>query len=302
MKQQTIDLSFARAARVVPETGDSVRFFLVGCGGTGSWLAPSIARLARTLLDSGREVSVTFIDDDRVEAGNIPRQNFCRAELGLHKSVALAVRYSAAWNVEIAAVTEKFYRALLEDDWGGGWRARNHAALTVIIGCVDNAKARRSIHQALVAINYLNLPQSHYWLDCGNAKESGQVLLGSAPTADHLRGAFKNSKLCRALPAPSLVAPELLKARQEERAKQRMSCAELMALNMQSLMVNQRVAAEGADYLYRLTGGAPLRRFATYFDCETGTARSTYVTPEEVARVAGKPKEFVEAEKAVRAA
>jgi PRTRC genetic system ThiF family protein len=285
---QTIDLSFARAARVVPETGDAVRVFLVGCGGTGSWLAPSVARLARTLADSGREVSVCFVDDDRVEEANIPRQNFCRAEVGLRKSVALAVRYSAAWNVEIAAVTEKFYPALLTEDLGGGWRATRGDALTVIVGCVDNAKARRSIHAALEGANYPNLPQAHWWLDCGNAKESGQVLLGSAPTPEHLRDAFPNAKLCRSLPAPSLVAPELLKARQEERAAKRMSCAELMALNMQSLMINQEVASKAADYLWRLTGGAPLRKFATYFDAETGTARSLYVTPEELARAVGK--------------
>jgi PRTRC genetic system ThiF family protein len=283
---QTIDLSFARAARVVPETGDAVRFFLVGCGGTGSWLAPSIARLARVLAESGREVSVTFVDDDRVEEGNIPRQNFCDAEKGLHKSVALAVRYSAAWNVEIAAVTDKFYPALLTQDYGGGWRATRFDALTVVVGCVDNAKARRSIHAALKGVNRLNLPQAHWWVDCGNSEESGQVLCGSAPTPEHLKGAFPKEKLCRSLPAPSLVAPELLKARQEERAAKRMSCAELMAANVQSLMVNQRVAAEAGDYLYRLTGDAPLRKFATYFDCETGNARSLYATREEVARVA----------------
>lgn len=293
-KQQTIDLSFARAARVVPETSDAVRFYLVGCGGTGSWLAPSIARLASTLAESGREVSVSFIDDDRVEVGNIPRQNFVRAEVGLHKSVALAVRFSAAWNVEIAAVTEKFNRALLQEDVGMGMRAQRYDALTIIIGCVDNARARRSIHAALSACNFEGLQQAYWWLDCGNSKESGQVLLGSAPTPEHLRESFKTRKLCRSLPSPGLIAPELLKARKEENAAKRMSCAELMALNMQSMMINQQVAGFAAEYLFRLTGGAPLRRFATYYDAETGNARSLYVTQDEVARAVGQKAEQLE--------
>jgi hypothetical protein len=42
---------------------------------------------------------------------------------------------------------------------------------------------------------------------------------------------------------------------------------------VQSDRVNVRVAAEVADYLYRMAAGS-LKRFATYFDLESGTARS----------------------------
>jgi hypothetical protein len=40
---------------------------------------------------------------------------------------------------------------------------------------------------------------------------------------------------------------------------------------VQSESVNVRVAAEAADYLYRMAAGN-LKRFATYFDLESGTA------------------------------
>jgi hypothetical protein len=46
--------------------------------------------------------------------------------------------------------------------------------------------------------------------------------------------------------------------------------------------VNQRVAAEAADYLLRLTPSHNLKRFATYFDLSAGSCRSTYVTPDNV--------------------
>jgi hypothetical protein len=45
--------------------------------------------------------------------------------------------------------------------------------------------------------------------------------------------------------------------------------------------VNVRVAAEAADYLYRMAAGN-LKRFATYFDLESGTARSLYITQQSV--------------------
>ncbi|MCL1470333.1 hypothetical protein [Argonema antarcticum] len=60
-----------------------------------------------------------------------------------------------------------------------------------------------------------------------------------------------------------------------------LSCAEMAVLNVQSESVNVRVAAEAADYLYRMTAGN-LKRFATYFDLESGTARSLYITQQLV--------------------
>jgi hypothetical protein len=50
---------------------------------------------------------------------------------------------------------------------------------------------------------------------------------------------------------------------------------------VQSESVNVRVAAEAADYLYRMAAGN-LKRFATYFDLESGTARSIYITQQSV--------------------
>ena len=52
-----------------------------------------------------------------------------------------------------------------------------------------------------------------WWLDAGNGRNSGQVLLGNATRAEHLRGAFDRERgTCRALPAPSLQRPDLLAA------------------------------------------------------------------------------------------
>lgn len=235
-----------------------------------------------------------FVDDDRVMSKNVPRQNFCHAEAKgrPYKAVALAARFSAAWKIPILAVTEKFHEDLLTDDFGPGMRSRRMDVLNLMIGCVDNAKARRSLAQAL-AHNYDFINHTTWWLDCGNSDESGQILLGSAPTPESMKGAFHSSKVCRALPSPALQAPDLLKEKPEEKAKNKLSCAELVMLNQQSLMVNQQVASIAANYLLRLTTGKPLRFFATYFDQESGASSSKYVTPEVVARVISKPVDHV---------
>jgi PRTRC genetic system ThiF family protein len=285
-----IDLSFAKAATLLPPAYDRLRLFLVGCGGTGSWLASSIARIAKVLQVKNRPVDVFFVDHDHVEQKNIPRQNFCQAELGANKAETLARRFSAAWGVEILAIPRKFTAKEFHGRYGD---------LCLVIGCVDNAAGRQEIAQAVgprTGANRYNDEVAGWWLDCGNSESSGQVLLGNETTGKGLAGAFASHKICRALPAPSLVAPDLLVPRPEEIAVSKLSCAEIQLVNDQSLAVNQMVAAHATDYLLGFCFGG-LRKFATYFDHGAGSARSRYITPEEVGAVARKPVEYLIAAK-----
>src|SRR5262245_13938404 len=284
-KSQVLDLSYARAATLMLPVDDSLRLILVGCGGTGSWLAPSVARIARLQRDQGREVSVFFCDHDTVEAKNLPRQHFCDAELGRNKAVTLAARYSAAWGVEIVAVPKRFRSADVEVDRG---------TLTIVIGCVDSAAARKEIESVVGRRVSQNAPL--WWLDCGNDESSGQVIVGSSHQVADLAGVFTPScKICKRLPAPSLVAPALLVPRPEELLASKLSCAEIQLANAQSLAVNQMVAAVATDYLLRLVSGG-LKRFRTDFDLASGSMRSRYITADEVARVIGKPASYVVAQ------
>jgi len=272
----TIDTSFARAAQLVLAQREETHIILAGCGGTGSWLAPAIVRVARIMLDQNRQVTVTFVDPDIVEDVNLYRQNFCHAELGRNKAEALAARYAAAWGIEIGARERRFDQKLVV----------NFGVTVILVGCVDNPAGRRTISEALSKNNALrkgDAPQA-WWLDCGNSKEHGQVLLGSTTKREHLKVAFPSPKICHALPSPALQSPDLLKAQAEEKNKKRMSCAELQAANAQSLSINQRIAAEAADYLVRMLIGPGLRKFATEIDLVTGSARSRPITPEEVCR------------------
>ncbi len=58
--------------------------------------------------------------------------------------------------------------------------------------------------------------------------------------------------------------------------------AERIRLGEQSLNVNQRVAVEMAEMLTELLLTQTLKRFATYFDLESGASRSLYNTLEAI--------------------
>lgn len=267
-----LDLSFMNAARVITIAHQEVWLVMAGCGGTGSWLAPSIARIARVLNESGIETSALFVDPDFIERKNIPRQNFCDAEQGFPKAQTLAARYSLAWGVEIGVITDHFKAEMIGSRWN---------RLTVVIGCVDNAAARQELARTLAA-NSGDSPPHVWWLDCGNQRESGQVLLGSTNDPRALRAAFPLDGFCQHLPSPVMQCPDLLEPQPEELSHQNLSCAELALANAQGLIVNQRVAAEAADYVARLLIHQNLRRFATWFDLASGAVRNSYITPEKI--------------------
>lgn len=70
-----LNLGLLRAKPVVTPRGENqlIKLVLIGCGGTGSWLAGGIARVAWELKRMGRQVEVQFWDFDRVESQNVPR-------------------------------------------------------------------------------------------------------------------------------------------------------------------------------------------------------------------------------------
>ena len=65
---------------------------VVGCGGTGGFVAEGLCRLFQ-----GREATIVLVDHDRVEPHNLLRQNFYAEDVGKFKSQALADRLARAY-------------------------------------------------------------------------------------------------------------------------------------------------------------------------------------------------------------
>ena len=284
----TIDTSFADAAIILPREFQRLKIYLIGAGGTGSYAAMSIARLCFELERTGKLSELTIIDPDRVEAGNIPRSNFCAAEIGRFKAQTLAERITQAWGLEVSYINEELSCEKHIEH-------ANYRELTVLVGCVDNHHARIEIDRTLRKLNEHNMRQAPkaWWIDGGNGRSSGQVLIGSSFKKFSKKNLFTSKTICQKLPAPSVIHPELLEDQEiasSHSETQRLTCPERIRLGDQSLNINSRVAVEIAQMLTELFLTNSLKRFATYFDLESGTSRSLYCTPENIKQALPKNK------------
>ena len=133
---------------------------VVGCGGTGSFLAESICRLL-----IGRRSRLYLVDMDRVEAHNVGRQAFDRADIGRFKAEVLAERLARRFEREVGYSVLPYGRELHAQVFDGG-----PSRLSLLVGCVDNAAARRAIAATLdTPVSGYAFPRPSgtvWWLDC----------------------------------------------------------------------------------------------------------------------------------------
>ncbi|MEG4801230.1 ThiF family adenylyltransferase [Microcoleus sp. ARI1-B5] len=266
-----LDFEYANSTPLLLKDYSHLHLWLVGCGGTGSYVAESLARLAYVFKQVGKNVNITFVEPDIVEGKNLGRQRFCQSELGLNKATTLALRYNLTWGLEISAIPDYFDPKLVKSYWND---------LVIIIGCVDNSAARRSLGKTLENNRHAEIPRIWY-LDAGNNFDSGQILLGSHNSLEELTphlDKFKKTGIMGALPSPVLQCPNLIELRPEELGNTHLSCAELANLNAQSLTINQTIASVVTDYLFRLSLTKDLRKFATFLNLKSGSMRSEFIS------------------------
>ena len=110
---------------------------VVGCGGTGGFVAEGLCRLFQ-----GRDATIVLVDDDRVEPHNLLRQNFYAGDVGQFKSKALADRLAQAYHRPVGYSVYPFRE---EDCRYPGLSAHDG----LVIGCADNATARRAMAECL---------------------------------------------------------------------------------------------------------------------------------------------------------
>jgi len=239
--------------------------FLIGTGGTGSWLAPHIVRIAKLLTRLQEEVSLTFWDLDRVEAKNIYRQNFCSAEIGMNKAATLAHRYGLAWGIPIKVIEEPFAgrHGALGESLGNSYR---RDANVVFVSCVDRNAARQEI--AKVCKNY-----PAWWVDTGNLKTSGQVTVGRE-LFEKEPSPLRLPSVTTWTPSPSLQFPTIMRNTKEDIQAidyTNLSCAELALVDEQGISINHSVASAAASLLTKMLVTRDLRYHCAYVSLEAGT-------------------------------
>ena len=244
---------------------------VVGCGGTGGFVAEGLCRLFQ-----GREATIVLVDHDRVEPHNLLRQNFYPEDVGRFKSQALADRLAKAFRRPVGYSVYAFREEDSRSD-GGRYPGLPHYGNSLIIGCADNAAARRAMAESLPG-------DPRRWLiDAGNDTNWGQVLIGNVADRDFGDEQAFVDQTCYLLPAPTVQRPDLLTA--VSTTPPDVDCAAALDLTDQDPTINQMMASLVLQVVRRMAAGTcPF--IGLYLDMEQGTVTPTYATPETVARVA----------------
>jgi PRTRC genetic system ThiF family protein len=209
-----------------------VQILLVGAGGTGSRMLEKLVCLHRAIRALGHPfgLNVTVIDPDTVSPSNIGRQAFYPGDIGAFKSDVLVNRANMALEDTVwTSVVEKINTSVKLSD------------IDLVIGAVDNRAARLGILRGLES----PMSGKRYWLDTGNRRADGQVILGEVTS-----GRLKKDDLMR-LPHVGELYPDLIDPAAET-DDDGPSCSLAEALEKQSLFINPTVADVAANILWQL--------------------------------------------------
>ncbi len=269
------ELIIEKTYRVLLGDVNRFRIMIVGAGGTGSALASLLASLAYHAGQKGIQVEITLVDHDTVEMKNCGRQNLAVQSAmlgGIPKVADLALRLNAAYGLDIVAWPQS-YTADMAGEWTDCQTRRTGPCVHLIIGCVDNYRARREIAQTVAHLN------GRLWcIDSGNDRTNGQVMIGNMVDTAQIQ--VDRLGLCSGLPSPYVQEPALL---EPDPDTQPLSCAEMTLVEEQSLMVNRLAATVVAQYVTAMVLHREIKQMGTVFNLEPPTMTSQVITKTNLA-------------------
>lgn len=227
------------------------RILVLGCGGTGAYV---VAQLSKLISVIDKKINLIIADGDLVEDKNILRQHFINADIGKNKAEVLAQRYSCAYGIQIEAHNKYVEQLDLFYEVSPG----------IIIGCVDNNKTRRLIHQ------YYNMNKSNdlFWIDSGNEERNGQVVCGFKPPPyfyNILNFNGEQSSGMFSLPNAIQLYPEL---KQGDKFNSELSCAERAMSSPQNIQTNITAANIIMNYVNKIINNEPIRSHCVEFNID----------------------------------
>ncbi|MEZ2338372.1 PRTRC system ThiF family protein [Mucilaginibacter sp. RCC_168] len=257
---------------------------LIGAGGTGSQVLTALARMNHALMELNHPgLIVRLFDDDKVERANLGRQLFATAELKQYKAVALINRVNLFFGTNWKAVTARYDKAGLKQQ-------PDLAQAGLTISCVDTVQARLEIADILKNLykrcNGYGRNRPVYYMDFGNSRFSGQVLLstiGKVPQPE-----MKKYQTVETLPMITDEFRELLLA--SESTDRTPSCSLAEALTKQDLFINSALANIGASLLWQLLREGVLINRGFFLNLKEFRMQPIKVTPPVALIVPLKPK------------
>jgi PRTRC genetic system ThiF family protein len=235
-----------------------VGILLIGTGGTGSQVLNNLAKMNHALMQLGHPgLFVVAVDDDEVSPANLGRQIFAVSDVGQNKASVLVTRlnsyFGTDWECCAGRITasEGWPESL---DWFAGY-------CNIVVTCVDTGKAREEIAEVvknlvsscdtreakpLPFIGARETRGPSYWLDFGNSRTTGQIVLGTIQPVRQPESQFETTDI---LPTILDLYPELAG---QDSVDDTPSCSMREALAKQDLFVNSVMADLGMNLLWRL--------------------------------------------------
>ncbi|UIR57808.1 PRTRC system ThiF family protein [Sphingobacterium sp. SRCM116780] len=222
-----------------------IRVNVIGAGGTGSKFMTSLIEINHSLIELGHAgLQVHLWDDDIITQANIGRQRFAESEKGLYKSVAIINRINRWSGFNWKAETQKFERDVQGE-------IPENAGASIYISCTDNVESRfeiANIVRKLKGQYNHHRYSANYWLDFGNSKYSGQVILSTIGKIEQPRS--KKFATVAELPFVTDEYADLLQ--ESEKTDDTPSCSLAESLDKQDLFINATLAQMGASLLWNL--------------------------------------------------
>jgi hypothetical protein len=229
------------------------RIVLIGCGGTGGFLAEHLCRM---ITGFSLECGLVLVDGDTVGAENIVRQNFAPHEIGINKAEALALRLSGRFGMAVEAIGSPLTKS--------GRRFAEQFGVargTLWITATDSLISRRFLAEL----------EPEFWLDVGNDKTYGQAVIGTTHKPQALGTVYRGWNFAkgyiRALPDMAAVNPAVLKVRRQ--APRRLSCGQ-MPFAEQGFGVNAMAAQAAALLAKEAVVVGVIKTAAVFFDAAEG--------------------------------
>jgi len=250
---------------------DKTKIVIIGAGGTGSKIITDIAQMHVALMTLGHAgLSVHAVDDDIVSEANIGRQLFSPVDIGRNKAEVLVTRannfFGLDWRSYPIRIDKQNAKEIRAD---------------IIITAVDNPETR------ILIAKHSN---AHYWIDTGNTRNSGQVILG---TLGEIQQPKKFRNTASKLPHAADLYPDM--AKQEKKAIQGPSCSLEQALERQDLFINRFVASCAVEIIWKMFRYGHLDIHGAFIDTKTLNIRPMPIDPDMWARMGYVPRQLKQA-------
>lgn len=196
-------------------------------------------------------LQVTVYDDDIVTEANIGRQLFCHSDVGQDKASVLTSRVNTFFGLTWDSVCSRYP---ISDE-----------TANITISCVDNVGSRITIgkHLRNHARTHQDQARPIYWLDFGNQRDRGQVVLG---TIQNIRQPEKSKYETVGELPPIDRFVDLSTINDEDSGP---SCSLAEALSKQDLFINSTLAQIGCALLWKLMTDGAVSTNGAYLNLST---------------------------------